>query len=181
MLKIYYQTLTLIIRYLQIVSNNFQKFEIMSDRYQISWDIVLHDYKLFNIVRKSLILMEDNLWWKTTFDGRWPLMEDNPLWKMIFNGRWPLMEDKLWWNTLPLIEQHQQQHLLWPDIYASSWKAETNLLILSPPKQEFDTEVLSSKLENEVEHVLGFSDLIKLWQSFINLLNFYWTCTVLLL
>ena len=46
-------------------------------------------------------LMENNLWWKTTFDGRWPLMEDIFLWETSFDGTWPLMEDylDLWWMT----------------------------------------------------------------------------------
>ena len=46
--------------------------------------------------------MEDNLRWKTTFDGndlRWkmtfdgrrPLMEDDFRWKTTFDGGWPLM------------------------------------------------------------------------------------------
>jgi len=67
--------------------------------------------------------MEDDLWWKTTFDGRPPLMEDDlwwkdgrrPLmeddlwWKTTFDGRQPLMEDDFWWKTtfdgrLPLME-----------------------------------------------------------------------------
>ena len=52
--------------------------------------------------------MEDDLWWKTTFDGRRPSMEDDLWWKMTFDGRqpltsfdWrhPLMEDTLWWKT----------------------------------------------------------------------------------
>ena len=36
--------------------------------------------------------MEESFWWKTTFNGRWPLMENN------FHGRRPLM-DVLWWKT----------------------------------------------------------------------------------
>ena len=44
--------------------------------------------------------MEDDLWWKTTFDGRRTLMEDDLWWKMIFDGRQPLMEDNLWWKTV---------------------------------------------------------------------------------
>ena len=60
--------------------------------------------------------MEDNLWWKTTIDWRWPLKEDDhwlkmtfegrrPLmeedlcWKTTFDGRWPLVEENLWWKT----------------------------------------------------------------------------------
>ena len=48
--------------------------------------------------------MEDNYWWKMTYDGRcplledvldggWPLMEYDHRWKITFNGRQPLMED----------------------------------------------------------------------------------------
>ena len=54
--------------------------------------------------------MEDNLWykttfdgrqpwWKATFDGRQPLIENNLWWKTTFDGRWPMMEDNLWWKT----------------------------------------------------------------------------------
>ena len=43
--------------------------------------------------------MEENLWWKTTFDGRQPLIEDDFQWKTTFDERWPLMEDDLWWKT----------------------------------------------------------------------------------
>ena len=34
--------------------------------------------------------MVDNLWRKTTIDGRQPLMEDDLWWKMTSVGRWPL-------------------------------------------------------------------------------------------
>ena len=61
--------------------------------------------------------MEDDFWWKTTFDGRQPLMEEDHWWKMTFDkrqplmegallcettfdGRWPLMEDILWCHFL---------------------------------------------------------------------------------
>ena len=43
--------------------------------------------------------MEDNLRWKTSFDGRRPSMEDDLWWKTTFDGRWPLMEDNLWLKT----------------------------------------------------------------------------------
>ena len=43
--------------------------------------------------------MEDTIWWKTIFLGRWPLMEDDLWWKKTFDGREPLMEDNLWWKT----------------------------------------------------------------------------------
>ena len=41
-------------------------------------------------------LMEDDLWWKATFDGRRPLREDNLWGKTTFDWRRPLMEDGLW-------------------------------------------------------------------------------------
>ena len=43
--------------------------------------------------------MEDNLQWKTTFNGWRPLMEDDLRWKITFNGIRPSMEDNLWWKT----------------------------------------------------------------------------------
>ena len=36
--------------------------------------------------------MEDDLQWKTTFDGRQPSMEDDLQWKTTFNGRQPSSE-----------------------------------------------------------------------------------------
>ena len=38
------------------------------------------------------LLMEDELWWKTTFDWRWLLMEEDLWWKTSFDGRQPLMK-----------------------------------------------------------------------------------------
>ena len=43
--------------------------------------------------------MDEDLQWKTTFDGRPPLMKDNLRWKMTFDGRRPSMEDNLRWKT----------------------------------------------------------------------------------
>ena len=43
--------------------------------------------------------MEDNLRWKTTFNGRQTSMEDNLEWKMTLHGRQPSMEDNLWWQS----------------------------------------------------------------------------------
>ena len=42
---------------------------------------------------------EDDLWQKTTFDGRRPLTEDDLWRKTTLNGRRPLTEDHLWWKT----------------------------------------------------------------------------------
>ena len=60
-------------------------------------------------------LMEDNIWWKTIIDGKWPLkkedsfqwkatfhetwpsIEDDPQLKMSLDGGQPEMEDDLWW------------------------------------------------------------------------------------
>ena len=57
--------------------------------------------------------MEDDLWWKTTSDGRRPPMEENPLWKTTFNGRWPLMEDDLWWKYHILPESNVENSSPW--------------------------------------------------------------------
>ena len=53
--------------------------------------------------------MEEELWWKMSFDGRQPLMEENLWWKTNFDGRqplieydidgrWSLLKDNLCWN-----------------------------------------------------------------------------------
>ena len=39
--------------------------------------------------------MEDDRWWKTTFDGKRPLMEDDSWWKTTFDGKRPLMKDDI--------------------------------------------------------------------------------------
>ena len=44
-------------------------------------------------------MMEDNLWWKMTFDGGQPLMEDDLQWKITFDRGRPLIDDDLWWKT----------------------------------------------------------------------------------
>ena len=44
-------------------------------------------------------LMEEDLQWKTTFDGRRPSMEDDLQWKITFDGRRPLIEDDHWRKT----------------------------------------------------------------------------------
>ena len=43
--------------------------------------------------------MEDDFWWKYTFDGRLLLMEEDFWWKTTFNGRRLLREDDYWWKT----------------------------------------------------------------------------------
>ena len=50
--------------------------------------------------------MEDNLWWKTTLDGRRPLMA-------TFVGRRPLTEDDLWWKTTFDRRQPSTEDDLW--------------------------------------------------------------------
>ena len=37
--------------------------------------------------------MEDNLWWKTPFGGRWTSVEEKLLWQTTFGGRQPLVEE----------------------------------------------------------------------------------------
>ena len=64
--------------------------------------------------------MEDNLRWKTTFDGRRPLMEDGLQWKTTFDGRRPSMEDDLRWKTtflrkynLTIVEFGEEDYGTW--------------------------------------------------------------------
>ena len=52
---------------------------------------------------------EDNLRWKTTFNGRQPSVEEDLWWKMIFSGRQPSVEDVFLWKITfigrrPLLE-----------------------------------------------------------------------------
>ena len=43
--------------------------------------------------------MEDDLRWRTTFDGKRPFIEDDLRWKTVFDGKRPSMEDDLLWKT----------------------------------------------------------------------------------
>ena len=60
------------------------------------------------------LFIKDYLGWKMTldrrFDGRWPLIEDNLWWKTTFNGRLPLMKDTFDWWGPQIIEN------LWEDV-----------------------------------------------------------------
>ena len=58
-------------------------------------------------------LMEDNLWWMTTFGGSWPLMEDNLWWRKPFNERKLLMEDNIWLKTTFDKKQPLMEDILW--------------------------------------------------------------------
>ena len=49
-------------------------------------------------VAPQLILLEDNLCRKMTFDWRWLLRDDDLRLKATFDGRQPLMKDDLWWK-----------------------------------------------------------------------------------
>merc|ERR1711954_55144 len=54
-------------------------------------------------------LVEDDLWWKTTFGEEQPSVKDDLWWKTTFGGRQPLVKDNGWWRiTLgrrrPLVE-----------------------------------------------------------------------------
>ena len=44
------------------------------------------------------LLVEGDLWWKTTFGERRPSVEDDHWWKTTFGGRQPLVEDDLQWK-----------------------------------------------------------------------------------
>ena len=59
-----------------------------------------------------------DIWWKSTFDGRWTLMGDDLWWEMTFDVRHPLMEDNLGCKMTsdgrrPLIELRFPQDDLW--------------------------------------------------------------------
>ena len=60
-------------------------------------------------------LVGDDLWWKTTFGGKWSTVEDNLWWNPTFSGRLPAVEEKLQWKiTLggrrPLVEDNLEDY-----------------------------------------------------------------------
>ena len=85
-----------------------KKIELLSNP---SLRTLLYPYHKNN---KEMVLIEDDRWWKSTLEGRWPSMADTIRWKTSFDGRGPsnLVQDDpqlqtnllsfevdLWWNT----------------------------------------------------------------------------------
>ena len=96
------------------------------------------DWLKISAVTRNCKTMDDDLWWRTTFDGRQPLIEDNLWWrmtfgekrsliedvllwkttydvghlwwKMSFDGRWPLIENNLWWKSTIYGRQPLEEH-----------------------------------------------------------------------
>ena len=74
-------------------------------------------------------LMKDHLWWRKTISGRQPLTKDNLWWKTTFDGRGPLSEDDRWWKTTfdgrrPSIGLH---YITWKKYFDSSlWQPQQN-------------------------------------------------------
>ena len=76
-------------------------------------------------------LMEEDLWWKATFDGRQHLMEDNLWWKTAFNERWPSLKKttfdrRLQWTTTlgwrhPLIQDNLRLKTTFDGTTETSW------------------------------------------------------------
>ena len=68
-------------------------------------------------------LTEEELWRKTTFDRWQPLTEDDPWWKMTFDGKQPLTEDDLWRKTTfdgrqPLMEDDLWRKMTFDRVYS---------------------------------------------------------------
>ena len=59
------------------------------------------------------LMMEDNLWWKTTYDGRRFMVEDDLWWKTSYEGRLLMMEDDLGWKMTYDGRRLIMEHKLW--------------------------------------------------------------------
>ena len=94
---------------------------------------------------KVLWYVEDDLWWKTTFSGRWDLVEDNLWWKRTFSGRQHLVEDDLRRKTTFDGRRLSEDHACCVLRFAAFFQWRTKILQVGQ-KLEFDTEhhVLSS-------------------------------------
>ena len=67
-------------------------------------------------------LMEDYIWWKTTFGWKRPLGENDHQWKTIFRGRQPLVEDNLWCKTtFGEIQPWVEDDLWWKTTCGGRW------------------------------------------------------------
>ena len=72
----------------------FQGFICLNDQAHFAW--FTSGVARGQLGDKTGPLKEDDLWRKTTFDGRQPLTEDDLWQKTIFDGRLPLTKDDLW-------------------------------------------------------------------------------------
>ena len=71
--------------------------------------MILHVYMHID----STYLMEDDLQWKMTFNGKRPFMGDDCLWKMAFYGRPSFIEDRILWETTFDGRRHLTEDGLW--------------------------------------------------------------------
>ena len=55
----------------------------------------------------------NDLWWKKTFDGRWPLTKDDLWRRTTFDKRRPMAEDNLWRKTTFDGERLLTEYNLW--------------------------------------------------------------------
>ena len=67
-----------------------KKIELLSNP---SLRTLLYPYHKNN---KEMVLIEDDRWWKSTLEGRWPSMADTIRWKTNFDGRGPSKKDRIW-------------------------------------------------------------------------------------
>ena len=77
--------------------------------------------------------MEDNFWWKTTFNWRHILMEDFLCWKTSFGLRWSLMENIFLWTTTLLTK-------LIPGENCHGWSPEIPRRVTHQPKDSHPPE-----------------------------------------
>ena len=66
----------------------------------------------------GLYMIEDDLWWKTTFNGRHTSMVEYLSWKTTFDGRQPSLEENLWWKMI--FDWRQARQTLMKDYF--QWK-----------------------------------------------------------
>ena len=105
--------------------------------------------------------VDDDLWWKTTFDWRQSLMVDNLWWKITLDGNHTLMEEDFWWRMnfderLPLMEGNlwlkmtcDGKRPLMEDVLQWKTTFEQQQLHLSYCWPNFDQTVeLSSRISN---------------------------------
>ena len=99
-------------------------------------------------------MLEDDLWWTTTFGGRRPLVEDHLRWKTPFGGRQPSVEDDLQWKTTfcgrqPLLEDD----LHWKTTFRGSrWILASCLLCFAAFFKSRQFSVESSHSQNLGSH-----------------------------
>ena len=112
--------------------------------------------------------MEDDLWWKMTFDGICPLLEDNLCWKTTFDDRHPF----IWLKTTLSGRQPLMHKCL--TIHAAGIVGKKNFLIIYALLVNYSLTYLPDSRQKQLKYWLNWTHFVDttyifLWTVFLAL------------